>query len=163
MPRAKLRQSAATPPPDQVVAGLPGLEARLARLDRGQLLALIQALAARQPNLAELIEAQLSSGGAAAVPSSSAKSSATRGRLASAVAEIRRQMRSLSRACDYLGEATIAIIELAEEARPYLDAGDGRSALAVLDAVTDELMSGWLDLDDSDGDAVGLFEDLGAL
>jgi uncharacterized Zn finger protein len=167
MPRARPRQSGATTPtprpPDEVVGEHPTLEARLALLDRGQLLALVQALAVRQPNLLELIEEQLHLGGAAMPPA--AMQSATRARrtAAAAVTAIRREMRSLLRSCDYLGEATYAVLELAEQARPHIEAGDGRSALTILEAVTDELMSGWLDLDDSNGEAVGLFEDLGAL
>src|SRR5919204_6294049 len=121
MPRAKPRQSAVTAPPerlpDQVVAGQPTLEARLSLLDRGQLQALVQTLAARQPNLVQLIEEQLNLSGAAA-PSSSAKRSATRKRRATAVSAIRRQMRSLLRSCEYLGEATYSVLELAEQARP---------------------------------------------
>src|SRR5436190_6688995 len=72
-------------------------------------------------------------------------------------------MRSLLRSCDYLGEATYGVLELAEQARPHLDAGDGNTALTILEAVTDEFVTGWTDLDDSDGDAEGLFDDLTAL
>jgi uncharacterized Zn finger protein len=167
MPRAKPRQSAATAPterlPGPAVREQPPLEARLSLLDRRQLQALIQALAAHQPTLVELIEEQLNQSGAAAAPSSSAKRSATRKRQATTVSAIRRQMRSLLRSCDYLGEATYSILELAEQARPYIEGGDGNEALAILEAVTDEFMTGWMDLDDSDGEAVGLFDDLGAL
>ena len=72
-------------------------------------------------------------------------------------------MRSLLRSCDYLGEATFGVFELAEQARPYIEAGDGNTALTILEAVTDEFVTGWTDLDDSDGDADGLFDDLTAL
>jgi len=72
-------------------------------------------------------------------------------------------MRSLLRSCDYLGEATYGVLELAEQARPHLDAGDGNTALTILEAVTDEFVTGWTDLDDSDGDAEGFFDDLTAL
>src|SRR5213080_3170508 len=46
---------------------------------------------------------------------------------------------------------------------PHIDAGDAKSALAVLEAVTDEFVTGWTYLDDSDGDADALFADLSAL
>jgi uncharacterized Zn finger protein len=169
MPRAKPRQSisAASPEllPDQVVEGRPTLEARLSVLNRAQLQALVETLAARQPNLVELIEDHLNLVGVAAAPASSAKRAATRARraTAAAVTAIRRQMRSLLRSCDYLGEATYGVLELAEQARPHLDAGDGNTALTILEAVTDEFVTGWTDLDDSDGDAEGLFDDLSAL
>src|SRR5437764_1425820 len=59
MPRAKPRQLVSTAPPErlpeQVVEEQLPLEARLSVLNRAQLQALVQALAARQPNLAELI------------------------------------------------------------------------------------------------------------
>ena len=169
MPRAKPRQSLSTTSPellpDQVVEEQPTLAARLSVLNRAQLQALVETLAARQPNLLELIEDQLTLGGVAAAPSSSAKRPATRARraTAAAVTAIRRQMRSLLRSCDYLGEATYGVLELAEEARPHIEAGDGNGALAILEAVTDEFVTGWTDLDDSDGDAEGLFDDLSAL
>jgi hypothetical protein len=53
MPRAKPSQSVSTAPPellpDQVIVGRPTLEARLSGLNRAQLQALVQTLAARQP------------------------------------------------------------------------------------------------------------------
>src|SRR5438105_9143569 len=169
MPRAKPRQSVSTAPPErlpeQVVEEQPPLEARLSVLNRAQLQALVQALAARQPNLVELIDEQLHLGGVAAAPSPSAERSATRTRrtTATAMTSIRRQVRSLLRSADYLGEVTYGVLELAEQARPHIEAGDGNSALAILEAVTDEFVTGWTDLDDSDGDAEGLFDDLSAL
>jgi len=143
----------------------PTLEARLLVLDRPQLQALVQTLVAQQPHLVDLIEEQLNLGGVAAASSSSTKRTATRAQrtIAAAATAIRRQMRSLLRSCDYLGEATYGVLELAEQARPHIEAGNGASALAILEAVTDEYIAGWTDLDDSDGDADGLFDDLSAL
>ena len=169
MARTKPRQSVATPPPerlpDQVLGEQPTLEARLSLLDRGQLQALVQTPAARQPNIVELIEEQLNLSGVAAAARPSAPRSATHAprTTAAAVTAIRRQMRSLVRSCDYLGEATYSVLELAEQARPHIEAGDANGALAILQAVTDEFVTRWTDLDDSDGDAQGLFDDLGAL
>src|SRR5712691_6440490 len=169
MPRAKLSQSVSTAPTelhsDQIVEERPTLEARLSGLNRAQLQALVQTLAAREPNLVELIDEQLQVSGVAAPPSPSAKRSATRARrtTAAVVTAIRRQMRNLLRSCDYLGEAAYGVLELAEQARPHLDAGDGNSALTILEAVTDEYVTAWTDLDDSDGDAEALFDDLSAL
>jgi uncharacterized Zn finger protein len=141
MPRSKPRQSVSTASPEilpsQVAERQPTLAARLALLDRGQLQALVETLVARQPNLVELIEGHLNPGGLATAPTLSTKPSATRARraTAAAVTAIRRQMRSLLRACDYLGEATYGVHELAEQARPYLDAGDGNTwAEAILTA-----------------------------
>jgi hypothetical protein len=91
-------------------------------------------------------------GGGAVAPSSLVKRSATRVRQAAAMTPTRRQMRSLLRSCGFLGEAAYSVLELAEQARPHIQAGDGSSALAILEAVTDEFANGWTDLDDSDGD-----------
>ena len=60
-------------------------------------------------------------------------------------------------------DTAYSVLELAEQARPQIEAGDGNGALAILEAVTDEFVTGWTDLDDSDGDAQGLFDDLSAL
>jgi uncharacterized Zn finger protein len=134
MPRARPPQSVSTASPEllpeQVIEERSTLEARLSVLNRAQLQALVQTLAAHQPNLVELIHEQLHVSGVAAPPSPSAKRSATRARrtTAAAVTAIRRQMRSLLRSCDYLGEAAYGVLELAEQARPHLDAGDGNSA-----------------------------------
>jgi hypothetical protein len=169
MPRAKPRQSVSTAPrerlPDQLVEKQPTLEARLSSMDRAQLLALVQALVARQPNLVELIAERLSVDDVAAAPSPSARRSTTRARrtTAPATAAIRREVRSLLRSCDYLGEVAYGVLEVAEQARPHLEAGDGNRALAILEPVTEEFVSGWTDLDDSDGEADGIFSDLGAL
>ena len=38
-----------------------------------------------------------------------------------------------------------------EEARQFVEAGDGRSALRILEAVTEKYIAGWTDLDNSDG------------
>lgn len=52
---------------------------------------------------------------------------------------------------------------VAEQAGKFLETGDAQSALAVLDALTDEVMAGWTNLDDSDGAASGFFGDLHTL
>jgi uncharacterized Zn finger protein len=44
----------------------------------------------------------------------------------------------------------------------FIEAGDGRNALLVLEAITDQYMEAWEVLDDSDGEIGGFFEDLGA-
>ena len=43
----------------------------------------------------------------------------------------------------------------------FIHAGDGPTALAILEAITDEYVRGWTELDDSDGYASGFFQDLG--
>jgi hypothetical protein len=62
-----------------------------------------------------------------------------------------------------VGSVVGEVSQLAERARPLIEAGDGRSALAILEAVTEEYVARWADLDDSDGEASGLFEELAPL
>lgn len=152
----------------------PPLQAILAPLDRDQLQALVQALAARQPGLADLIEIQLQSllrsqpVEAASTPSAPSRRRQTPGATASLRRQVRSALRSLGRlrpseAYGQVGGVVDEIRQLAERARPLLEAGDGRSALAVLEAVTEEYVASWTELDDSDGEPSGFFEELGPL
>ena len=50
-----------------------------------------------------------------------------------------------------------------EQARPFLDAGDGRNALVILEAVTDEYVRTWTEMDDPEGEASELLADLDPL
>jgi hypothetical protein len=52
--------------------------------------------------------------------------------------------------------------QLLDGTRDFIEAGDGRNALLLLEAVTEEYVAGWLCLDDSDGYAGAFFGDLGA-
>ncbi len=52
---------------------------------------------------------------------------------------------------------------LADQAQPFIEAGDGSNALLILEAVTQVYMDRWLEYDDSDGYLGGLFGDLGSL
>jgi len=50
-----------------------------------------------------------------------------------------------------------------QPAQDFLTAGDGRNALAILEAVTEEYVAEWTTLDDSDGEVGGFFAELGPL
>ena len=52
---------------------------------------------------------------------------------------------------------------LADQAQPFIEAGDGRNALLILEAVTQVYTERWLEYDDSDGYLGDLFGDLGSL
>ena len=177
MPRARARHSVPATAPERLPAQVeeqPTLEARLSLLDRGQLQGLLQQLAARQPKLAELIDELITGMSDTSAPSPPAGRSATRQRrtTAAAATSLRRQIRGLLHSLDrmraseaywYVGGVAQGVRELAEQARPHLEAGDGRSALAILEVVTDEYVNGWTELDDSDGELGAVFDDLGAL
>jgi uncharacterized Zn finger protein len=146
----------------------------LTGLSRDQLQALLLRLIQFEPDLVDMIEAQvplLASGAVAAVSASDARSRTAR--LAVDPKALRRQVRSLlshggggPRAWGgygYVGAAVSAVSEIVAQARQLLEAGDGRAALTVLDILTEEFISTWEGLDDSDGESRGFFEELGGL
>jgi uncharacterized Zn finger protein len=163
----------------------PPLETMLADLSADQLRTLLGTLAARRPDLPDLIEAEVATLRAAPPP----PAAPTPGAISPAAAPAtpaaprprqvpidpdtyRRQVRAVLRSTRRMSgsDAYWAVSGIVEEvqriaagSRPFLEAGAGRSALAILEGVTDEYLTGWLELDDSDGELGGLFEELGAL
>jgi len=151
-------------------AALPEL---LAPLSREQLLNLVVQLGERDPDLADEIAIRVAvlatQSGTAAEQSEVATQPAT---VKVDGAALRRRVRgalgSLDRMRDseaywHIGGVVREVFDIAQPAQELLAAGDGRSALAVLEAVTEEYMRGWEYLDDSDGDASGFFVDVGTL
>ena len=61
----------------------------------------------------------------------------------------------------HVGEVVQEIGGVLDQAWKFINAGDGRSALDILEAITDEYVEDWTDVDDSDGDASGFFSELG--
>lgn len=55
------------------------------------------------------------------------------------------------------------IRNLLKQAQPFIEAGDGRNALLILEAVTEVYVDRWTDFDDSDGELGEFFSDLGLL
>ena len=85
---------------------------------------------------------------------------------------IRRQVRAILHGLDHMrpseaywhtGAVVDGLREVLEEAWASLQADDGDGALVVLDALTEEYMSGWEYLDDSDGELGAFFSELGAV
>lgn len=153
---------------------LPSLEAMLADLDRDQLQALILELANSQPWLVGIIQKQVSSMQAKAdeAASESAESSPRERRRPLDPDPFRRQVRHVLHSLDdmrpseaywYVGGVASSVLEILEQARTFIEAGDGHSALTILEAVTDEYVNGWTYLDDSDGELGDLFDHLGLL
>jgi uncharacterized Zn finger protein len=52
------------------------------------------------------------------------------------------------------------ISELLADVQTQLEQGQGRNALAILEAITEEYVESWYELDDSDGDAGSFFDEL---
>jgi uncharacterized Zn finger protein len=131
----------------------------LASLDRDQLVSVLLRLAETRPDLVDAIEAfaAVPAGGVAGgQPGTRARTTPLDGqtyrRQVSAAVHSLRRMRS-SDAYWQVGGVVSEVRAIAEQARPFLDVGDGRSALVILEAVTDEYVETWTELDDSDGDA----------
>jgi uncharacterized Zn finger protein len=147
----------------------PPIEALLDRLDRQQLRDILLALIQRMPDLANVVETQVPAqeSKAAAGPTTAQNRPMTmdprpyRRQVTAALHSLDR-MRA-SEAYWHVGGVADEVRQVAEQARPFLEVGDGRGALAILDAVTDEYVAGWSELDDSDGDLGAVFADLGEL
>jgi len=66
---------------------------------------------------------------------------------------------------DYYAGSSIAhqMSQLMDKVSPFLDAGDGRNALLILEAITGPYVDNWSEFDDSDGEMAGAFDELGSL
>ena len=153
----------------------------LAGLSREQLQALLLRMIQFEPDLIDTIEAQVpllaaTPTAAATSPTAAATSSTAQPQPARPTVDpkaLRRQVRSLLghgggggrswRGYGYVGAAVSAVSEVVAQAQQLIEAGDGRGALTALDILTEEFLSVWEGLDDSDGESVGFFEELGGL
>ncbi|MFL5803976.1 MAG: SWIM zinc finger domain-containing protein [Roseiflexaceae bacterium] len=150
----------------------PTLETLLADLDRAQLQALLLGLAARDPNLADSIERQIALLQLAnAAPQSREAGGPTRRSQIDQTA-IRRQVRAVMQAAkpsdryhDYYddeedagAEVVAGLRPVLEQVRQFIIGGDGRSALAILDALTDEYLDGYRSLYDEYEERYGSYE-----
>jgi uncharacterized Zn finger protein len=168
----------------------PSTESLLAGLDRQQLQALVLKLAKYQPDLADAIEAQvqmwqIQPTRAQTVPSGDLGPSTQAGAVAEGSEPPPQQRRALVDAAPYrrqvcailhsldrmrrseaywqVSSVVNEVGQVVEQAQEFIAAGDGRNALAVLEAITEEYVVGWLNLDDSDGYAGAFFGDLGSV
>jgi len=147
----------------------PALDELLADLDREELQSLLLHLATRDPYLADQIESQV-----ALLRSTDSQPTGT------AVASprrtpvdpqpVRRQVTAILHSLDYMrpseaywqvSSVVDQVRQLLNQVQSFIEAGDGRNALLLLEAITDEYVEGWVYLDDSDGYAGGFFEELG--
>lgn len=142
------------------------VEDLLADFTREQLQQLVLRLAERSPSMVDEIEAQL----AMLRPEEPAPAQATSRKTSIDPAPIRRQVHAILHSLDrmraseaywHISGVVGEIYALVERARDFLDGGDAYNALVILDAVTDEYVQEWYYLDDSDGEASGLFYELG--
>src|ERR1700680_2822523 len=149
----------------------PALESQLAGLSRDQLQSLLLKLAEQEPSLVSPIEKQVAllrisssqpttaSPRAAREPPPVVDTKVIRRQVRSSIHSLDR-MRS-SEAYGHVGAVVGEIGQLVDQAWASIKADDGRQALKVLEAITEEYLGEWENLDDSDGEASGFFSDLG--
>jgi hypothetical protein len=132
---------------------------------------LLLKLAEQEPSLISTIEKQVALlQKASSQPTTPSPTVAPKPSIAVDTKAIRRQVRSSIHSLDrmrsseaywHIGAVVNEIGQLVEQAWALIKADDGHQALTVLEAITEEYMSEWENLDDSDGEASGFFSDLG--
>jgi uncharacterized Zn finger protein len=142
----------------------------LAGLRRDELLDLLTELLSAHVHLADWVEAQLSAK-AASGSTKNALKSRERSRPIDP-APFRRQAQNIlggqgrrrpSEAYWATGGTVGEISDLLGQAQPFIEAGDGRNALLVLEAITEVYVDRWTEFDDSNGELGDLFTDVGLL
>ncbi len=149
----------------------PSFDSLLSNLNRDQLQSLLLKLIERDPSLLEIIEGQIDMLGSVSSKATPASPMAAPTRRVEVDTKaVRRQVRSSIHSLDrmrsseaywHVGAVVNEIGQLVEQAWALIEADDGRQALTVLETITEEYMSEWENLDDSDGEASGFFSDLG--
>lgn len=152
----------------------PPLEELLHPLSRDQLHDLLLALAQRMPAVLEPLEHELQRQQTAAQATQAtppASSAPPQRRTAVDTGGYRRQaerivgavhgMRSGMDIYGYTSSAVSEMSELIAQAHTFTENGDGHNALRILEAITEPYVNHWFELDDSDGEAGSLFDDLG--
>ena len=150
------------------------LAERLEVLDRSQLQAILLELVDRIPRLNDAIEAALPYVTLAAAGSTASPATAGHPPLATVnTRALRQNVRSTMRSrggwdeeddYDEDGYSVVdGIIQLADQAQPALDAGDGRTALVVLEAVTDEFSKHWEMLEETGEETSTFFDGTASL
>ena len=149
----------------------PSVEALLEDLDREQLRALMLGLAERDPSLADAIEGEIALLRARPTDTTAAGVAQPQPRQTAVdPSAFRRQVRASLHSLDrmrrseaywHVGGVVGEVSGVLGQARAFVEAGDGKNALVVLEAITEEYVDGWVELDDSNGEGSGFFEELG--
>lgn len=154
----------------ETITERPTVESLLSGLDRNQLQTLLLKLVESDPSLANQIEEVIPViGTAPAAPVSRAAEPQPR-HTPLDTASFRTRVQSIFRSVDYssssratqtVSEAVRQLGQVLGQASSFIEAGDGRTAIAILDPITEEYLEGWESLDDSFGEASGFFRGLG--
>lgn len=146
------------------------LDQLLAALDRDQLQTLLLDLAQEEPRLANLIEVRVAHLSAVSLSSAPVDTPEVH-RTPVDPKPFAHRVRDALHSVDYgrgwsvyssqITEAVGEVQRVLDRAWEFIRIGDGSNALAVLEAITGEYVAGWESLDDSYGEASGLFSELG--
>jgi uncharacterized Zn finger protein len=149
----------------------PTLDELLADLDREELQSLLLHLATRDPYVADEIEGQIVLLRSTPADSQAPQTGASPARRTPVDPQpVRRQVSGILHSLDrlrpseaywHVGSVVDQVRQLLNQVQGFIEAGDGRNAIALLEAITDEYVEGWLCLDDSDGYAGEFFGELG--
>ena len=149
----------------------PSLESILAGLDREQIQTILLRLAARDPGVSDVVEREAALARAVEIQADHVLTPVRPTRQTPIdVRDVRRQVRAALHGLDYMraseaywhvGSVVADVATVLERAWAFIRAGDGRSALAILEAITDEYVEGWTELDDSEGELGDFFTRLG--
>jgi uncharacterized Zn finger protein len=150
----------------------PTLDDLLAGLDLEQARGILLHLAANDPHTVALIERQIALSQAASDTSKTDVSpeDALQQRTRIDPGLIRRQVRDVLHSLDgmrrseaywHVGSVVDQVRQLLYHVQGFIESGDGRNALVFLEAITEEYVTSWFYLDDSDGFASGFFRELG--
>src|SRR5581483_4679895 len=134
----------------------------LASLDRDGLQTLLLKLLEHEPHLSDLLEGEIALLTAASTGASMPGAALPTPAASVDAKAIRRQVRAIHRG---RGGSLFALLE---QARAFLAANDGRNALALLEALTDETVAeesfeSWEGREDWEDEPTGFFEELGPL
>ena len=148
------------------------LDKALSALDSGQLRELLLRLAAQHPHLvAEIVNQTALPGSSSQAGPAADVSKPTQPLSEAELRAVRREVTSTLRSLSHMrpsqaywhvGGVVDGVRQLLTRAEELVERSDGNNALLVLEALTDEYVEGWVNLDDSDGYAGEFFSELGA-
>ena len=157
--------------PDDVMIR-PTIPVLVKDLKAEQLQEIIIALVEQDSLLADAVEILISTQAAAQVDNSDTGTKLRQRRNPLDPSIFQRQVNAIIHSLDrlrpseaywHVGEVVSQLEEILNQAAIFVQAGDGRNALIILDVLTDGYIEDWEILDDSNGEASGFFDNLGAL
>ena len=157
--------------PDRVTERTP-VDSLLCGLDREALLGVLTDLLAAHPHMVDWVEARIAVQEGVRQEEPEVAAGPRQRQTTLDPTPFQRQVRSILRGLGQMrpseaywaaGGAVDGVREVMMQAQPFLEAGDGRNALVILEAVADEYVDTWYEFDDSDGELGALFGELGSM